>query len=194
MEWAWVLLPANSSSQSNTQTRVLDRFGRSPTIASLQSLSLYLYNLYTSIHFLPPLSFTPRTRSSLPMIWLFGIAFPDSYSWIICGFSLICCNTDLATRKWDPPKNSIEELKKKSHRTHIMNLSRFNLTNRTNNVGSANHKIQDNYVYHRFLRTEGIDSFWSEGSGLVTCSRVQNIILHWWRGEEVTVPVQVEPV
>ena len=38
-----------------------------------------------------PRSFTPSTRSSLPKICWFGMAFPDSYSCTICGFSLICC-------------------------------------------------------------------------------------------------------
>jgi hypothetical protein len=28
----------------------------------------------------------------LPMICWLGIALPDSYSWITCGFSLIICN------------------------------------------------------------------------------------------------------
>lgn len=49
-------------------------------------------DLYRDTHFLPPLSLTPRTRSNFTMIWLFGIAFPDSYSWMTCGFSLICCH------------------------------------------------------------------------------------------------------
>jgi len=31
----------------------------------------------------------PRARSSLLRIWGFGIAWPDSYCWMTCGFSLI---------------------------------------------------------------------------------------------------------
>lgn len=42
------------------------------------------------LYFLPR-SFTPRALSSLVMICWFGIAFPDSYSCIIWGFSLISC-------------------------------------------------------------------------------------------------------
>lgn len=42
-------------------------------------------------HFFPR-SLVPSALSSLERICWFGIAFPDSYSWITCGFSLISYN------------------------------------------------------------------------------------------------------
>lgn len=42
-------------------------------------------------HYFFPRSFTPRALSNLTIICWFGIALPDSYSWIIWGFSLIIC-------------------------------------------------------------------------------------------------------
>lgn len=41
-----------------------------------------------------PLSFTSSALSSLEIICWFGIAFPDSYSWMICGFSFINCRQE----------------------------------------------------------------------------------------------------
>jgi len=41
-----------------------------------------------------PRSFTPRALSSFPIICWLGMAFPDSYSWIIWGFSLITCKRE----------------------------------------------------------------------------------------------------
>lgn len=50
---------------------------------TLQSID-FLHTVY-----LFPRSFIPRALSSLEIICWLGIAFPDSYSWIIWGFSFI---------------------------------------------------------------------------------------------------------
>lgn len=50
-------------------------------------------NIYhIASHFFPR-SFAPRALSSLPMICWLGMALPDSYSCITCGFSFINCDT-----------------------------------------------------------------------------------------------------
>ena len=41
--------------------------------------------------YVPFFNTTPSTRDIFDRIWGLGMALPLSYSWIVCGFSLICC-------------------------------------------------------------------------------------------------------
>ena len=53
-----------------------------------QQLTFKSDPLQIPLHFFPR-SLAPRALSSLEIICWFGMAFPDSYSWIIWGFSFI---------------------------------------------------------------------------------------------------------
>lgn len=57
-------------------------------------------------HFLPR-NFAPRTLSNLMMICWFGMAFPDSYSWITWGFSLISWSENWGPQMRDTDPNTI---------------------------------------------------------------------------------------
>jgi len=54
---------------------------RSAFVVTFKSFVLHFYFF--------PRSLAPSALSSFERICWFGIAFPDSYSWITCGFSLI---------------------------------------------------------------------------------------------------------
>lgn len=87
--WLEFIVSASTSWVLRQHSRRSLMTSKGHTTTRFQSLWMYLY---TGVHFFPPLSLTPRTRSNFTIIWLFGIAFPDSYSWMICGFSLMSCN------------------------------------------------------------------------------------------------------
>lgn len=75
-----------------TQHRLRKHFGFGCSNTMLQGLIVE--------HYFLPRSFVPRALSSFPMICWFGIALPDSYSWITWGFSLIICLQNTPYFSW----------------------------------------------------------------------------------------------
>jgi len=59
------------------------------TEEKLRSAFVVTFKSFVLRFYFFPRSLAPSALSSFERICWFGIAFPDSYSWITCGFSLI---------------------------------------------------------------------------------------------------------